>query len=452
MSVADKAKKIVQDVTGMWWPDADEDGLRAAAKAWRDFADDIEDVTVAANKSARSIIEHNKGEAISAFDDPFWRRYYYDGHGWLQDMTDGARDMAKALDKYADAVHSATKHLEHELEIVGATIIAGTALAIFTAGISEGAAAAATASIVEMAGTLGVTVSTEVATIAGTTLATAALGGIESVTVDLAVAQPVAIATGESKGFSLDEANDSALYGMAFGGMFGAGAGTVRAATEAGGFGTLFDGLTLPGARPAVPGALDLDSIADEAPKLIRQDDDFSATHNPFGLKKSRFDPDIGIVPADPDGEITPLQHVLGGKNKAAKESSQYTSFAPQDGTGKVYGNEEIRVDYQRLQRDIDAGKVQGVHILGPEEIQRSINDEIDKVAGREIDVPGTLRAGETDQASDFVDGLGLSKGKSRKVLDRVMALLNTRRDGEWLISGTVPKEYVTGPFPTSGS
>jgi len=32
------------------------------------------------------------------------------------------------------------------------------------------------------------------------------------------------------------------------------------------------------------------------------------------------------------------------------------------------------------------------------------------------------------------------------------MALLDTRRDGEGLISGTVPKEYVTGPFPTSGS
>ncbi|MET8213805.1 hypothetical protein ABZT51_49830 [Streptomyces sp. NPDC005373] len=74
MSVADKAKEIVQDVTGMWWPDADEDGLRDAAKAWRDFADDLEDVTAAANKSARAIIEHSKGEAISAFDDPFWRR------------------------------------------------------------------------------------------------------------------------------------------------------------------------------------------------------------------------------------------------------------------------------------------------------------------------------------------------------------------------------------------
>ncbi|MFD8007936.1 DUF6531 domain-containing protein [Streptomyces mirabilis] len=254
--VGDKAKKIVQDVTGMWWPAADEGGLRDAAKAWRDFASDIEDVAAAANKSARSIIEHNKGEAISAFDDPFWRRYYYDKHGWLQDMIDGSRDMAKALDKYADAVHSATKHLEHELEIVGATIIAGTALAIFTAGISEGAAAAATASIVEMAGTLGVTVSTEVATIAGTTLATAALGGIESVTVDLAVSQPVAIATGESKGLSLDEASDSALYGMAFGGAFGGGAGVAKVAGEAGGFGALFDGLAIPGAR-ALPTELD---------------------------------------------------------------------------------------------------------------------------------------------------------------------------------------------------
>ncbi|MGW0414201.1 WXG100-like domain-containing protein [Streptomyces collinus] len=183
----------------MWWPDADEGGLRDAAKAWRDFADDLEDVAVAANKSARAIIEHNKGEAISAFDDPFWRRYYHDGHGWLQDMIDGARDMAKALDQYADVVHKAVKHLEHELEIVGATIVAGTALAVFTLGISEGAAAAATVSILELSATLGVTVSTEIATIAGTTLATAAIGGLESITVDLAVTQPIAIAPARAR-------------------------------------------------------------------------------------------------------------------------------------------------------------------------------------------------------------------------------------------------------------
>ncbi|WP_244317685.1 DUF6531 domain-containing protein [Streptomyces bauhiniae] len=256
MSAADKAREIIQDLTGMWWPDADEDGLRDAAKAWRAFADDLEDVAAAANKSAHGIIANNTGEAISAFDDPFWRRYYHDGHGWLKDLIDGARDMAKALDKYADAVHKAVKHLEHELEIVGATIVAGTALAIFTAGISEAAAAAATATIVELAGTLGVAVSTEVAAIAGTTLATAAIGGIESVTVDLAVAQPVAISTGESEGFSLDEASDSALYGMAFGGALGGGGALARSAGEAGGMGALFDGVSVPGVR-VLPTELD---------------------------------------------------------------------------------------------------------------------------------------------------------------------------------------------------
>jgi hypothetical protein len=91
VSAADTAKKIVQDMTGMWWPDADESGLRDAAKTWRDFADDLEKVTAAANKSARGIIEHNKGEAISAFDDPF------NGQGHLID-TAGAppRSIARS--------------------------------------------------------------------------------------------------------------------------------------------------------------------------------------------------------------------------------------------------------------------------------------------------------------------------------------------------------------------
>ncbi|MFJ8821739.1 hypothetical protein ACIREE_08135 [Streptomyces sp. NPDC102467] len=536
-SAADKAKEILQDVTGMWWPAADEDGLRDAAQAWRDFADDIEDVTAAANKTARGIITHNKGVAISAFDDPFWRRYYYDGRGWLQDMIDGARDMAKALDQFADTVHKAVKHLEHELEIIGATIIAGTALAIFTFGISEAAAAAATAAIVELSATLGVTVSTEIATIVGTTLTTAAIGSIESVTVDLAVSQPLSIALGESKGISLDELGKSAAFGAAGGGAAGAIGGTVKTLSGAGrGLGTAAEDVAASGGRAVVPDELgtELDDIvthapprvsqgdapaptpprpvtpddipaprtslddapaptpprpatpdeapasprptqlddapapapesprapeptrlddagADGPPRLTRQDDDFAATHSKFGggLRKSHFDPDRGLVPADPEGSTTPLQHVLGGKNKAAKESSPYTSFAPENGTGKVYGKEEIQVDYKRLQQDIDAGKVEGVKILAPKDVQGSIGDEINKAAGRDIDVPGNL---QPDKVQEFVDDLALSKAKSRKVTDRIVALLNTRRDGEWLIGGVVPKEYVTGPHPTAGS
>ncbi|MER7175642.1 hypothetical protein ABT367_29905, partial [Streptomyces mesophilus] len=191
-------------------------------------------------------------------------------------------------------------------------------------------------------------------------------------------------------------------------------------------------------------------SPGDDEPLIIRQDNDFSATHNEFGLRKSRFDPDQGIVPANPEGAITPLEHVLGGSNPVAKQNSQFTSFAPKDGTGKIYGEQEVSIDYRRLEADIASGKVRDVQVLRPEQIQRSIGDEINKVAGKEVAVPATLKGSDTDAVTAFVKDLGLSKGKTDKVYRRVMALLNTRRDGEWLISGVVPKEYVQGPYPTT--
>ncbi|MET7725311.1 RNase A-like domain-containing protein [Streptomyces mirabilis] len=274
MSVADKARKILQDVTGMWWPDADEGGLRDAAKAWRDFADDVEDVTAAANKAARSLIENNKGEAISAFDDPFWRRYYYDKHGWLKDLSDAARDMAKALDAYADAVHGAKKKLKHELEIVGGTILVGTGLALFTGGLSEGAALAAATTVTELASTLGVAVTAEVASIAGTTLATAAIAGIESITVDLAVAQPIAIATGEqSGGLNLDEAQQAGVYGALTGGLLGGAGATFRAAQNAGGWTELLGGVRIPGLSPQLAMHGGLTAGADDLGMLLRDGD-----------------------------------------------------------------------------------------------------------------------------------------------------------------------------------
>lgn len=305
MSVGDKAREIVQDVTGMWWPDADEDKLRDAAKAWRDFADDVEDVTAAANKAARTLIEHNKGEAISAFEDPFWRRYYRDGKGWLQDLIDGSRDMAKALDAYADAVHGAKKKLEHELEIVGATIVAGTALAIFTAGISEGAAIAATATVTELAAGLGVTVTTEIATIAGTTLSTAALAGIESVTVDLAVTQPIAIATGEQTGsLSLDEARQAGAYGALTGGLLG-GAGTaIGAARTAGGWTELLGGVRMPTLGPelAMPGGMT--AASDDLGLLMKGDGEPNAW--PRSKRKGTVKPKYRADLAGDEGKGTP--------------------------------------------------------------------------------------------------------------------------------------------------
>jgi hypothetical protein len=346
VSVADKARKVVQDLTGMWWPDADEGKLRDAAKAWRDFADDVEDVTAAANKAARTIIEHNKGEAISAFDDPYWRRYYHDKKGWLQDLVDGARAMAKALDAYADAVHGAKKKLEHELEIVGATIVAGTALAIFTAGISEGAALAAAATVTELAGTLGVAVSTEIAAIAGTTLATAAFAGIESVTVDLAVTQPIAMATGEQKGgLNLDEAQGAGVYGALTGGLLG-GAGATYQAARAGGFSSFFDGIDvgLGGPRLALAGASgDLSGISGDL-----------ATGDSYAMRVSDSGGAGTGVGKGPWPVVSKVEGPAAGKNLKAPNARHTVSGAAHSGRNISEANSVILRGYeQNINQDI---------------------------------------------------------------------------------------------------
>jgi len=220
MSAADKAKEIVQDLTGMWWPEGDEGELREAARAWRTFADDVEDCTAACHKKAQDVIDNNKGKSIDAFGE-FWRNYHGGGKGYLDDVATAARDMAKALDKYADQVADAKRKIEHELEIAGAVLVAGTALALFTGGISEVAAAGATEAIVAAASTAGVAVSATVAEIAGTVLATAAIGGIEAITVDVVVAQGGRNLLGDQKGVSLKEASAAGVSGILLGGAFG---------------------------------------------------------------------------------------------------------------------------------------------------------------------------------------------------------------------------------------
>lgn len=251
MSLIHQAREAVESLTGMWSPDADEGALRAAACAWHTFADDIDNVTAATNPAARSLIEHNRGDSIDAFD-TFWRRYYDNGHGWLKDLTDAAHSMAKALDQYADAVHQANQRIDHELEIQAAVLVAGVGLAVFTFGASAAAAEAAALAIAEIAAELGVAVTTEIATIAATTLTGVAFGGIESITVDLAVAQPLHIAAGMQKGLNLDEAKDALTIGAITGGLLGGTGATAAAIKNAGGIRNILDGV-LPEASGSTP-------------------------------------------------------------------------------------------------------------------------------------------------------------------------------------------------------
>jgi len=231
MGAFEEAKEWLVESMGMWWPDADEGKLRDAAGAWRDFADAVVDVRQVTNGKASALIENNEGEAIDAFE-IFWHRYCQGGGGWLNDLEQAARDLAKALDDFADEVEDVKDKIDTQIAISAATIAAGIGLAVATAGAASGAAVAAATAIIRFAASLGVAVSTTAARITATTLVGAAFGGVESVAVNLAVAQPMRIHAGLQDGLELNQLGSAARDGMLFGGAFGAGYGTVRSLAD----------------------------------------------------------------------------------------------------------------------------------------------------------------------------------------------------------------------------
>ncbi|MFF5131248.1 DUF6531 domain-containing protein [Streptomyces syringium] len=270
MSVADEAKNALKAM-GLHWPDGDPGKLRKAAAAWQAFADSVDAVRTPVNNTAGALIRNNKGEAIDAFE-VFWSRYAGDaGKGWLSDIAKAAREMATGLEKLAKAIEDAVDKLQEALAINAVVIAAGLGLAAFTFGATAEASAAATVGIIRLGTTMGVTISAVAAEIAATTLVAGAFAGVESVAVNLAVAQPMKIAAGLQDGFSLPEVNAAAKDGMLFGGMFGGALGGVGALTRnsalSGGYRNLLKGtrpniVELPAAaRPTCSIKCDLDPI-----------------------------------------------------------------------------------------------------------------------------------------------------------------------------------------------
>ncbi|MEV7504783.1 DUF6531 domain-containing protein [Streptomyces sp. NPDC093018] len=233
MSIEDKARHVLLKL-GLWWPEADSGKLRDAAKAWRAFADSVDDVRSPVHRSASGIIHNNTGESIEAFD-KFWGRYAQgkDG-GWLSDLSHSARQMAGMLDKLADAIDDAINKLWTRIAVDAAVIAGGITLAVMTAGIASGAAAAAADAVIEFGATVGVGISAAVADITAAAFVGVAFGGVESVTVDAALAQPLKMVTGLQHGFSLDEVNQAAKDGMVYGGALGAGGDLLKASMEGG--------------------------------------------------------------------------------------------------------------------------------------------------------------------------------------------------------------------------
>ncbi|MBY8887322.1 DUF6531 domain-containing protein [Streptomyces sp. PTM05] len=259
---------------GLWWPDADSGTLRTAAGAWRTFATAVDDVRTPVNNTAASLIHNNSGEAIDAFE-VFWGRYAKgrDG-GWLSDLSQAAGKLADALEKFADVVDHAITKLWTQIGIDAAAIAGSITLAFFTAGAFSAGVAAVADGIIAMGEALAVSVSEEVATIAAGTLVSAAFGGVQSVTVDLAVAQPLAIATGMQQHLSLDEVDQAAKDGVISGAMTGGGVGVLKAGVDS----AFSDGVPLMLYPPSLrPDLVDLGPAA-------RSGDDIPCVNDPVDV------------------------------------------------------------------------------------------------------------------------------------------------------------------------
>lgn len=140
------------------------------------------------------------------------------------------------------------------------------------------------------------------------------------------------------------------------------------------------------------------------------------------GTLKSHIDSEGNIRPANPDGDATIQQHVRG--SEPAKSDSPYTSFKDVDGAGKSYGTSKISVDMTHLQQDIASGKLEGVEVVEPAQVQEALGDAIDQAQARYDKNPTPKNADRLNKAQQDYK--------------------NSSRDHEVLIKGIIPSDYVT--------
>ncbi|MEU1781542.1 hypothetical protein ABZ545_18915 [Streptomyces abikoensis] len=185
----------------------------------------------------------------------------------------------------------------------------------------------------------------------------------------------------------------------------------------------------------------------EEVPNLKRHDNNFTDTHNHKGQRKSYLNEDGDLVPANPDGDASIVDHIVGREPK--KSESPYTSTSEDGANAKDYGGQKISIDLPRLVDDIAKGKVKGVEVYSPKEVEAAIQQSADKIAGRPIDIsvpPNTPHPEIDEMAQKIAKDLGLGKAKTKSLAQRMKDMMHTRRDSEWLIKGIVPHDYITGP------
>ena len=154
---------------------------------------------------------------------------------------------------------------------------------------------------------------------------------------------------------------------------------------------------------------------------VTRNDHDFSATESYKGKPKAYIDDKGDLVPPNIDGTGSIQSHIRGGNS----ENTPYISTTDPNFSqnSKDYGGQQIKINTQRLQEDIDAGKISGTKIITHTQIRQELQSKVDVAQVRFDTNP--------------------SKKNKDKLADAQKDLSHAIRDGECLIKGCVPSEYL---------
>jgi hypothetical protein len=215
-------QKIQHAQAGIWWPAADSAKLRSAAQAWREMAAALDEVHAATRSAAWSVQADSQGPAIDAFE-IYWQKWSA-SDGFLPAASEGCIAMAKALEKYAQAVDDARAKIEQLVFELGTAVVIGVALSVLTVGISDVAAGAVSAGLIASAAAVGVDLSATAVSIATMIIVDTAFGAVEAMAIDVVAIQPEKILIfHDQKAFSWEEVLQWGEMGAA-GAFFGAAA------------------------------------------------------------------------------------------------------------------------------------------------------------------------------------------------------------------------------------
>ncbi|KGQ65460.1 hemagglutinin repeat-containing protein [Gallibacterium anatis] len=154
---------------------------------------------------------------------------------------------------------------------------------------------------------------------------------------------------------------------------------------------------------------------------IYRYDDDFLSIINAKGQPKARIDIEGNLSPVNPKGTGSIENHIRGGNSG----NTPYISFTDPRYAEKLkmYGSNKISVNLTQLEKDIQNGKLSETRIINHKELIIYLQNRVDNAKTRYSNNPTT-------------------KNKDR-LNDAIRDLSNAQRDGECLIQGCVPNNYI---------